>query len=340
MILDCVKKSNLNFCLHLSPFSANISLKKTFVKDKAGVYLDPPLSTVPVSDSLFLQNRDLAKKVNDLETIVDDLNLRLKKSLSDCEQAYEAIENLENKLMIKTEKIETEQADLEDSFKHQLEKKTKEISNLYKEKKLHQDKETSLKTLIQEGDKEIQNLQRRLQISECAVTRLNKAVNTNKLNHEKETKLITKNLKNEIKSWKKDLGSERSEKIKAERKLASMEMIIDELKSKSFDSISCQTNQCSEIPYLVTTSLPPIFGSQLCKMTKPINFLSKSLPDISTLRWVMVTEEDRVMNAAEEALNQQYDRQVEEFYREKIKEAEAVCSVYEENGIGKLFEED
>ena len=139
MILDYVKKSNLNFYLQLSPFSANISLKKTFVKDKAGVYLDPPpFFTVPISsDSLLLQNSDLEKKVNDLETIVEDLNLRLKKSLSDCEQAYETIENLENKLKIKTEKKETEQADLEDSFKHQLEKKTKEISNLFKEKKLH-----------------------------------------------------------------------------------------------------------------------------------------------------------------------------------------------------------
>ena len=38
-ILDCVKSSNLNFCLQLSPFSANISLKKTLVKDKAGFYL-------------------------------------------------------------------------------------------------------------------------------------------------------------------------------------------------------------------------------------------------------------------------------------------------------------
>ena len=105
MLLDCVKKSNLNFCLQLSPFSANISLKKTFVKDKAGVYLgQPPFSTVPISDSLLLQNSDLAKKVNDLETIVDDLNLRLKKSLSDCEQAYETIENLENKLIIKNVK--------------------------------------------------------------------------------------------------------------------------------------------------------------------------------------------------------------------------------------------
>ena len=106
------------------------------------------------------------------------------------------------------------------------------------------------------------------------------------------------------------------------------------------ESISCQTNHHSEIPYLVTSSLPPIFGSQLCQITKPINYLSRSLPDMSTLNWVKITEEDSVMNAAEEALNEQYDRHVEEFYRDAKIQAEAVRRVYDEDDIGKLFEEN
>ena len=36
-ILQQVKNSNLNFQLQLSPFSANISLKKSPIKDQAGV---------------------------------------------------------------------------------------------------------------------------------------------------------------------------------------------------------------------------------------------------------------------------------------------------------------
>ena len=40
-ILEYVKSSNLNFCLQLSPFSANISIKKTLTKDKSGVHLNP-----------------------------------------------------------------------------------------------------------------------------------------------------------------------------------------------------------------------------------------------------------------------------------------------------------
>ena len=199
---------------------------------------------------------------------------------------------------------------------------------------------TSLQTVIQEQDKEIQNLQSSLEKSECVIKKLNKLVNTNKMNHEKETKLIVKNLKSEMKSWKKELGSERSKKIKAEKNFATLEIIVNELNSKSVKSISCQTGYCPEVPYLVTTSLPPIFGSQLCRISKPINFLSRSLPDMATLDWVRITEEDKVLNAAEEALNEQYDRKVEDFYKEAKIQAEAVHRIFEENAIGKLFEQE
>ena len=41
-ILDQIKSSNLNFQLSLSPFSAQISLKKSLVKDRSGSFLLPP----------------------------------------------------------------------------------------------------------------------------------------------------------------------------------------------------------------------------------------------------------------------------------------------------------
>ena len=91
-------------------------------------------------------------------------------------------------------------------------------------------------------------------------------------------------------------------------------------------------------PYLVTDALPPIFGSKLCHRSKTINFISRSLPNLSTLTWVRVTEEDILVEEAEQALNNQYDRQVEEFYIDAKKKAEAVREVYEENYIEKLFE--
>ena len=54
---------------------------------------------------------------------------------------------------------------------------------------------------------------------------------------------------------------------------------------------------------------------------------------------VKVTEEDKLVEAAEEALNDQYDRQVEDYYQEAKIQAEAANRVFEENAIGKLFEE-
>ena len=54
-ILECVKSSNLNFCLQLSPFSANISIKKTAVKDKSGVPLIPRFHAPDLLEKLVLE---------------------------------------------------------------------------------------------------------------------------------------------------------------------------------------------------------------------------------------------------------------------------------------------
>ena len=43
-ILEQIQCSNLNFQLQISPFSANISLKKTPIKDKSGALVPPPPS--------------------------------------------------------------------------------------------------------------------------------------------------------------------------------------------------------------------------------------------------------------------------------------------------------
>ena len=84
--------------------------------------------------------------------------------------------------------------------------------------------------------------------------------------------------------------------------------------SRDTFSKSSQTCHNDEIPYSVTTALPPIFGSQLCYATKHIHHLSSSLPNLSTMNWVTVTEEDVIRDQAEEALNEQYDRKIAEFY--------------------------
>merc|ERR1711954_30957 len=95
-----------------------------------------------------------------------------------------------------------------------------------------------------------------------------------------------------------------------------------------------------DTPYMDTEPLPPIFGSHLCYRSKPIPYIAKSLPNLSTVSWVSVTEDDIMVDAAEQAINELYDHQVNEFYKEAKETAERIRLVYEENCIGKLFKSD
>ena len=83
-------------------------------------------------------------------------------------------------------------------------------------------------------------------------------------------------------------------------------------------TVSSQTRSSIDVPYAVTDTLPPIFGSKLCVRSKPL-FMSNSLPNLSTVVMVEVTEDDLLLEAAEEALAQQYDLEVSSFYNEARK---------------------
>ena len=89
---------------------------------------------------------------------------------------------------------------------------------------------------------------------------------------------------------------------------------------KDLFSVGLQTDSTVDIPYDVKEPLPPIFGSKLCKKTKPV-FLSRSLPDLSLVTWVAVTEEDTILESAEEALSEMYERELAEFYHNAKKDA-------------------
>ena len=52
-----------------------------------------------------------------------------------------------------------------------------------------------------------------------------------------------------------------------------------------------------------------------------------------------MTPEDKICDEVEQALCDQYDRQVEEFYEEARDKAKPLNEIYGENQISKLFEE-
>ena len=65
-IIDQIQSSNVNFQLQLSPFSAKISLKKSWVRDKTGALLLPPDSVKKVNQNVD-RVENLAAKNLELE---------------------------------------------------------------------------------------------------------------------------------------------------------------------------------------------------------------------------------------------------------------------------------
>ena len=101
-ILDNIQSSNLNFQLQVSPFSAQISLKKSLVKDRAGNILHPPTN-------FQFQSYENSRKSHheDVENIEEE-NKKLKNELlilhrnhkalvNDFNKACQTIETLENR---------------------------------------------------------------------------------------------------------------------------------------------------------------------------------------------------------------------------------------------------
>ena len=63
-IIDNIRNSNLNFQLQMSPFSAQISLKRSLVNDKAGIPRLP--STIPAA-TFSKRNMQLEIELNNLK---------------------------------------------------------------------------------------------------------------------------------------------------------------------------------------------------------------------------------------------------------------------------------
>ena len=80
-VLDSIQCSKLNFKICLSPFSASICLKKSFIKDKDGISLQP------------------SKIVNSSEVYAGKIELeaKLENTLLDCAEMIEKNKSLENK---------------------------------------------------------------------------------------------------------------------------------------------------------------------------------------------------------------------------------------------------
>ena len=78
-ILDGIQRSNLNFQLQVSPFSAQISLKKSLVRDRSGSVMLPPS---PLHATVSSPSSSLVGSSNGDHTRLVARNLSLEKELS------------------------------------------------------------------------------------------------------------------------------------------------------------------------------------------------------------------------------------------------------------------
>ena len=80
-ILNMIQSSNLNFQLQLLPFSAQIFLKKTLVKDKTGTPILPPASPSIINADI----KNLVAKNCKLEQDILDLSKNYERVAKACE---------------------------------------------------------------------------------------------------------------------------------------------------------------------------------------------------------------------------------------------------------------
>ena len=115
----------------------------------------------------------------------------------------------------------------------------------------------------------------------------------------------------EKRTWSKG-----KEKIQVEEKFDALKKEVEDAKANQLLIESCdsltQTEEHPDIPSDIMSPLLPIFSSQLCQITPKLRFLSRSAFHLDTICWVK--PDDTYQEEAEEALNQQYDRKIEEFY--------------------------
>lgn len=141
-ILCQIQNSSLNFRLELSPFSAVISLKKTFIKDKSGLPLTP--ANVVCSDKYSTQD-SLANEVSDLKDKYEKIAIKysaacdnilvLEKALKEKEETIQNLEAANTAAVAaatKLNKAVTEQRCLHEQERNNLVKEYKGQVKLWK----------------------------------------------------------------------------------------------------------------------------------------------------------------------------------------------------------------
>ena len=103
-IVQQIQSSNLNFMMQLSPFAANISLKKTPLKDHSGIPFPLQKKVDPTPSAHAMNEFEvLAAKNRHLENELFTLKNDYASAIDECESAREMVKNLQSKIEVKSD---------------------------------------------------------------------------------------------------------------------------------------------------------------------------------------------------------------------------------------------
>ena len=323
-LLYSVRNSGLNFTSQETPFSIFLTLRKSFVKS-----FQPQIKSE--ENKLFVKNlkAENLKEVNKkLEEALKNLKNDYEDAVADSEAKIKTIEELNNKIdILESKLVKTEATDAKNKAmeaKAKLDKtKTEEINKLNKTLK-HEIEELNkqVKTCsrdLKNSEKDKRDLAHNLEKKICVLETKNKDLSEFKVLKEIEEK----DFRHKIKTVDKKLKAidEKEAKLKVDKM-----NFVKEKKEKDDKKINnySQTDANPDIPYKVTSPLPPIFSSRLCRQSRRISLFTNSLPNLSTIDWVTLTYEDILRDEAEEALSEQEDRLIEEFYLDERNRVQAM----------------
>ena len=191
-ILDGIQKSNLNFQLQVSPFSAQISLKKSLIKDRAGSLIIPPSSLQATASSpsslLSSSNNDLVNLVARNISLENELLIQKKNAVNaDRKEAIEKLASMEKRLDALKQENKTLVAKFEDkSVEIKLMKNN--VEDLNKEKNLLN---VALKTAKQDVKARSKKSEKKISDYEKKIHDLNE-FRVRKLNEERQEKMRKK----------------------------------------------------------------------------------------------------------------------------------------------------
>ena len=238
-ILDQIQSSNLNFQLHVTPFSAQIYLRKSLVKDKAGIVL-PPVSQRHI----------------EIEKLVDK-NEKLQNELTMLQSNHNAVMN---NYMHACETIKT----LEDRIKEEL-----KPAVIHSDIKANDDETKKLKDDIEHRNEKIRTLENADKLKNETIIKLNSDLNDMKLKYNKEKENTEKEHQAEVKRLRKELGEEKKDNIKIRDKLKDIESVSIELKEKirlKDDEIGKAMDEKVSLEEKMKSLLDVLYGCSNCGM--------------------------------------------------------------------------